>query len=123
MNIENLKKEMSLNEQSKSEYEELTSKMQQLKAEHAENIKEIEAEHKEAIKRLEESMARDAKTLEDKIVFSHRQNIHEMTKAHKLSVDVLKEQLEQKRVIDLNAFKHAARKELGGLHFLHIKSC
>ena len=113
LNIESLKKEMSLNEQSKSEYEEMTTKIQRLKAEHAENVEEIEAEHGETIKRLQESMARDSKTLEDKIVFSHRQNMHEMTKAHKLSVDALKDQLEQKRVMDLNSFKHAARKELG----------
>lgn len=50
---------------------------------------------------------------EDKLVLAHRQNIHEMTKANKLSVDALKDQLEQKRVMDLNTMKQSARKELG----------
>lgn len=61
MNIEALKKEMSLNEKSQSDYEELQAKIQQLKKDHMVNIKENEAEHKEAIKRLEESIKRDAK--------------------------------------------------------------
>ena len=50
---------------------------------------------------------------EDKLILAHRQNIHEMTKANKLSVDALKDQLEQKRVMDLNSLKMTARKELG----------
>ena len=61
LNIEALKKEMSLNEQSKSEYLELNAKIQQLKIDHAQNIKEIEEEHKDALKRLEESLIRDFK--------------------------------------------------------------
>ena len=39
-----------------------------------------------------------------------------MTKANKLSVDALKDQFEQKRQMDLNTQKMAARKELGKLH-------
>ena len=61
LNIEALKKEMSLNEQSKNDYLELNAKIQQLKADHAKNLKEIEEEHKDALKRLEESLTRDFK--------------------------------------------------------------
>lgn len=63
LNIEAMKKEMSLNEQSKSEYEVLNAKIQQLKADHAQNIKELEEEHEDAIKRLEESYLRDFKVI------------------------------------------------------------
>ncbi|XP_063691217.1 protein FAM184A-like isoform X1 [Bolinopsis microptera] len=112
LNVEALKKEMSLNEQSKSEYLELNAKIKQLKIDHAQNIKEIEEEHKDAMKRLDESLTRDFKNQEDKLVLAHRQNIHEMTKANKLSVDVLKDQFEQKRTLDINTLKMTARKEL-----------
>ncbi|KAL5262616.1 hypothetical protein ACHWQZ_G008124 [Mnemiopsis leidyi] len=112
LNIEALKKEMSLNEQSKNDYLELNAKIQQLKADHAKNLKEIEEEHKDALKRLEESLTRDFKNQEDKLILAHRQNIHEMTKANKLSVDALKDQLEQKRLMDLNSLKMTSRKDL-----------
>lgn len=52
---------MSLNQQSKSEYEELNAKIQLLREQHAKNIQDIEEEHKDALKRKEEAMKRDAK--------------------------------------------------------------
>lgn len=58
-------------------------------------------------------LTRIFQNLEDKLVLSHRQNIHELTKANKLSVDILKDQQEQKRLMDINTCKHAAKRDLG----------
>ena len=114
--MESLKKEMSLNEQSKSEYEELNSRMQQLKREHAAQLAALEAEYAETLSGQTELLKKEHKNIQEKLVLSHRQNIHELTKANKLSVDALKDQLEQKRQMDVNTAKQAAKRELGNLN-------
>ena len=113
LNIESLKKEMNMNAQSKTEYEELQTRIILIKQEHTEYLAQLDVEHKEALGRQATSLKRDAKNLEDKLILQHRQNMHEITKANKLSVDALKDQFDQRRIMELNTCKHAARKEMG----------
>lgn len=111
-NIESLKKQMDQNENREAEYQALNQKIIDLKNEHAQHVLDLQHEHTDKMKRLEESLKKDAKNSEDKIVSAHRQSIHEMTKANKLSVNVLKDQLEQKRLMDINTQKNQLKAEM-----------